>query len=79
EGCSVEKDPSYQGLFKVSTVFVDNFVEKGILMSRNQSHPACNPQKTGKNSQILFFKISHLENASQRGQNGTCFPSAVHK
>jgi hypothetical protein len=50
-------------MLDVSTVFVDNFVDKRILMPGNQQHSPCNRRKPGKKSNFFFFRINGLENA----------------
>jgi hypothetical protein len=48
---------------EVSTVFVDNFVDNGILMSGNHGSQTWHHRKPGKNSQLFLFKINDLKNA----------------
>ncbi|MYM93864.1 hypothetical protein [Duganella vulcania] len=56
--------PRPQARFDVSTVFVDNFVDKGILIPGKHRLQAWHRRKPGKNSKLFLFKINHLENAS---------------
>jgi hypothetical protein len=57
------KIPQPLGPFEVSTVFVDNFVDKGILTPGKHRHRTWYGRKPGKNSKFFLFKINHLENA----------------
>jgi hypothetical protein len=43
--------------------FVDNFVDKGILIPGKHWRPTGSGRKPGKNSKLFLFKINHLENA----------------
>ncbi|WP_445231206.1 hypothetical protein [Duganella rhizosphaerae] len=56
--------PPSLGRFEVSTVFVDNFVDKGILIPGKHRLLASHRRKPGKNSKLFLFKIKDLENAS---------------
>jgi len=50
--------------FDVCTIFVDNFVDNGILMPGNHRSQTWHCYKPGKNSQLFLFKINDLKNAS---------------
>jgi hypothetical protein len=68
-----------QGGLDVSTVFVDNFVDKGKLMPGNHQHEPCNLRKPGKKSKYFLFKIKYLKNAPEGSRFSALFCSAVHK
>jgi len=57
------KIPQPQGPLEVSTVFVDNFVDKGILTPGKHPNSSWHGRKPGENSNLISFKINYLEKA----------------
>jgi hypothetical protein len=49
------------GAAEDSTGFVDNFVDKRILISGNQSLNSWKALEPGKYANLFLFKINHLE------------------
>jgi hypothetical protein len=63
--CGISRQiPPQLGRFEVSTVFVDNFVDKENLIPGKHGDPTCRCRKPGQNSKLFLFKINHLENGS---------------
>jgi hypothetical protein len=62
--CGISRQiPPQLGRFEVSTVFVDNFVDKENLIPGKHRRSTCHGRKPGQNSKLFLFKINHLENA----------------